>query len=225
MPKSKRSKVVPLTKVKKKTKDAKAKLIEETRESCEKFQRIFLLSVENERNTFLQVVRQKLRPSRLICGRNKVMQLALGNSPSTECQDNVHKIAERITGQCALLFTDKPRKEIEAFLAEYRPSDYARSGATATETVTLPRGEDTLAKLPHSIEVHLRQLGLPTQLRDGKIHLLGDHVVCKEGKEITADSAQVLKLMDMKMAQFILSVEAIWEREGGKFEDCSVMED
>merc|ERR1711976_292023 len=100
MPKSKRNKVVALTKVKKRPKDAKDKLIEEIRESCEKYSRVFLLSIQNESNSFLGEVRKRLRPGKLVCARNKVMQLALGTTPATECQDGIHQIAERITGQC-----------------------------------------------------------------------------------------------------------------------------
>jgi mRNA turnover protein 4 len=225
MPKSKRNKVIALTKTKKKPKDAKDKLIEEIRDSSGKFSRLFLLAMENERNAFLQEIRQKLRPGRLICGRNKVMQLALGMTPEAECQDGIHKLAGKITGQCGLLFTDKAPAEVQAFFAEYRPTDYARCGATATETVTLPRGTDALAKLSHSIEAQLRQLGLPTQLKEGKIHLLGDHTVCTAGKELSSDAAQVLKLLEIKQAQFTMSVEAHWQRDGGKFVDCNALED
>mmetsp|Transcript_1581 Transcript_1581/g.4810 ORF Transcript_1581/g.4810 Transcript_1581/m.4810 type:complete len:225 (+) Transcript_1581:75-749(+) len=224
MPKSKRSKVVPLTKVKKRPKEKKDKLIDEVRDASSKFKNCFLLSITNERNALLQVVRQRMRPSRLFCAKNKVMQLALGTTPEAECQDNIHKLSQQISGPCGLLFTDKSPSDVQSFLAEYRPSDFARSGATATETVTLPRGTDALAHLPHSIEHHLRQLGMPTQLRDGKIHLLGEHTVCKEGQELTADAAQVLKLLDLKQAQFTMEVEAHWQR-GGKFKDYSALED
>mmetsp|Transcript_9841 Transcript_9841/g.26713 ORF Transcript_9841/g.26713 Transcript_9841/m.26713 type:complete len:225 (-) Transcript_9841:122-796(-) len=224
MPKSKRSKVVPLTKVKKRPKEKKDKLLDEIREAASKFKYIFLLSIENERNNFIQVVRQRLRPSRLICAKNKVMQHALGMTPSAECEDNIHKLAAMITGQCGLLFSDKTPSDVQSVLAEYRPADFARSGAKATETVTLPRGVDALAHLPHSIEHHLRQLGMPTQLQNGQIHLHGDHTVCKEGQELTADAAQVLKLMDMKQAQFTMAVEAHWQK-GGKFKDYTELND
>jgi len=224
MPQSKRNKVVALTKTKKQPKEKKDNLIEEIRECCEKYARVYLISVENERNNFLQAIRAKLRPGRLICAKNKVMQLALGTTPAQECQDGVHQIATRITGQCALLFSNQDPAEVQQLFAEYRPSDFARAGAIASETVVLPRGQEALAALPHSIEAHLRQLGMPTQLLEGKIHLLGDHTVCTEGKELSSDAAQVLKLLDIKQAQFLLSVSAHWCR-GGKFVDCEDLED
>eukprot|EP00928_Gymnodinium_smaydae_P046361 TRINITY_DN30880_c0_g1_i1.p2 TRINITY_DN30880_c0_g1~~TRINITY_DN30880_c0_g1_i1.p2 ORF type:complete len:226 (-),score=65.15 TRINITY_DN30880_c0_g1_i1:55-732(-) len=225
MPKNKRNKVVSLTKTKKKPRDNKDKLIEEIREHCSKAARVYLLAIENERNSFLQEVRKQLRPGILVNGRNKVMQLALGTTPESECQDGVHKIAEMITGHSALLFTDKAPAEVQGFFAKYHPSDYARSGQTATETVTLARGTDALAKLPHSIEAHLRQLGLPTQLVEGRIHLLGDHTVCKAGDSLTTDAAQVLKLLEIKQSQFSVNVEAHWARETGAFVDCTALED
>ena len=67
MPKSKRAKVVSLTKVKKRPKEKKDDLIEDIRESCEKFSRVFLVSIENERNQFMQEVRKQLRPGKLVC--------------------------------------------------------------------------------------------------------------------------------------------------------------
>eukprot|EP00440_Ansanella_granifera_P063766 gb/GFBE01069131.1/.p1 GENE.gb/GFBE01069131.1/~~gb/GFBE01069131.1/.p1 ORF type:complete len:213 (+),score=73.97 gb/GFBE01069131.1/:1-639(+) len=212
MPKSKRNKVVALTKVKKRPREDKDKLIEDIREAFEKYTRLYLVSIENERNNFLQEVRKQLRPGKLVCAKNKVMQLALGTSPENECHENVHKIAEKIAGQCALLFTDQGPDDVQRLFAEYRPSDFARSGAPAKETVMLPKGLDALAKLPHSIESHLRQLGLPTVLKEGKIHLLGDYTVCKAGEELSADAAQVLKLLDMKQAEFSLTVEDHWQK-------------
>lgn len=224
MPKSKRNKVISLTKVKKKTRDAKDKHIDSIRSCCEKYSRCFLVSIENERNTFMQEVRKRLRPSTIVCAKNKVMQLALGMTPSSECQDNIHKIANKISGPCALLFTDKAPVEVQTLFNEYRPLDYARAGATAIETVQLTKGPDALSRLPHSIEAHLRQLGLPTMLREGVIHLLGDHTVCKEGQELSADAAQILKLLDVKQARFLMTVEAHWTK-GGAFEDCDELED
>mmetsp|Transcript_123600 Transcript_123600/g.242498 ORF Transcript_123600/g.242498 Transcript_123600/m.242498 type:complete len:225 (-) Transcript_123600:215-889(-) len=224
MPKSKRNVKVSLTKTKKRPREKKDALIEEIRTCCEKYPRLYLLSLQNERNVFLQAVRQHFRPGRLICAKNKVMQLALGTSPESECQDGVHQVAEMITGPRALLFTDRAPAEVHSYFADYRPIDFARAGAQATETVVLPRGKDALANLPHSIEAHLRQLGMPTQLLEGKIHLLGDFTVCTQGKELTSDAAQILKLLDLKQAQFTMNVECHWHK-GGEFKDCNELED
>lgn len=219
MPKSKRAKVISLTKVKKKPKSAKDTLIEEVREAATKFKYALVVSVENERNTFLKEIRRKLGAGcRLFYGKNKLLQHALGTEAQRECEDGIHKVSNMISGHTGLLCTDAPVDKIRDCFAEYQPSDYARCGGLATETVVLPEGEEALSHMPHSIEAHLRQVGMPTQLKAGKILLLGKHTVCKEGQPLTSDQAQVLKLLGIKMAHFRMIVEAKWTKEGGKFE-------
>jgi len=225
MPKSKRAKVISLTKVKKKDKSHKDNHIDEIREASGKYKTALLIRVENERNQFMKEVRRKLHPGRLFYGKNKLMQHSLGMNPESECQDNIHKLAQRISGHCAILFTDSPMNKVREYFEEYRPSDFARCVAIATETVVLPAGADALKDKPHSIEAHLRQIGLPTQLQNGKVIMLGKHTVCKEGQEINADQAQVLKLIDKKMANFEMTILAKWTKESGAFEKFKEMDE
>merc|ERR1719162_668102 len=125
MPKSKRSKQISLTKVKKKDKSLKDGHIDEIRDASGKFKYALLISVENERNHFIKEVRRKLHPGRLFYGKNKLMQHSLGMTPECECQDNIHKLAERIQGHSAILFTNDPVAKIREYFAEYQPVDYA----------------------------------------------------------------------------------------------------
>merc|ERR1712176_579770 len=163
---------------------------------------------------------------KIVCARNKVMQHALGISKETERQDNIHQLAQLITGNCGLMFSNKPPADVQGFFATFKPVDYARCGAIATQTVTLPKGFYVLAHLAGSIEAHLRALGLPTRLHEGRVQLLGNHVVCKEGQEISADVAQILKLLGVKMAKFTVTVEAHWSKAGGgTFVDCNELDD
>lgn len=49
---------------------------------------------------------------RFFFGKNKVMSYALGKSAQEEIQNNLHKLALKIEGQCGLLFTNKPVDEV-----------------------------------------------------------------------------------------------------------------
>lgn len=44
---------------------------------------------------------------RFFFGKNKVMSYALGKSAQEEIQNNLHKLALKIEGQCGLLFTNR----------------------------------------------------------------------------------------------------------------------
>lgn len=60
MPKSKRQKLMHLTQVQKKGREHKDKLFENVRAAVPEYQRCFVFSLENSRNTHLKVVRQEL---------------------------------------------------------------------------------------------------------------------------------------------------------------------
>lgn len=64
MPKSKRAKVVHLSKTEKKGKELSQRLFSNIREAADKYQYIFVFSVENMRNTYLKGVRAEFADSR-----------------------------------------------------------------------------------------------------------------------------------------------------------------
>ncbi len=69
-------------------------------------------------------------------------------------------------------------------------TDYARSGTKAKEDVVLAEGP--LKQFSHAIEPHLRSLGMPTQLKKGIVTLLQEFTVCKKGKILTPQQANIL---------------------------------
>jgi mRNA turnover protein 4 len=77
------------------------------------------------------------------------MQLALGKSKEDEMKDNLHELSELISGNCALLLTARELEETQEYFNALSHKDYARSGFTSTETITLPAGE--LKDKPHSM--------------------------------------------------------------------------
>ncbi|EER01324.1 mRNA turnover protein 4 mrt4, putative [Perkinsus marinus ATCC 50983] len=217
MPKSKRNQVVNLTKVsKRQTREKKDRAIEEIRKCLEKFRYAYVLKLENQRNKLLKGLRNDLKPGRLFCGRNKVMQVALGVDPESECQEGIHALSERISGEVGLLLTDMTADQLMDILANHEQSNFARSGCISTGDITLEAGDDALSRFPHSQEPFLRKLGLPTLLVNGKIRLMGDYEVCKTGKALTPEQCQLVKLLGIPMAVFRVSIAAQWSKENSK---------
>lgn len=67
MPKSKRARVVHLSKVEKKGKELSERLFNNVREAADNFKYIFVFDVENMRNNYLKEVRQEFSDSRYAC--------------------------------------------------------------------------------------------------------------------------------------------------------------
>lgn len=215
MPRSKRDKKVSLTNTAKKGLQFKQQTVEQLRKCVDEYERIFVFSVENMRNGKLKDLRDDWKnDSRFFFGKNKLMQLALGKSKEDEVHDNLHKLSKRLIGQCGLLFTNRSKQEVVDFFESFSAPDFARSGFVATEDVTLPEGP--LPDFPHSLEPHLRQLGMPTSLQRGIITLVKDYVVCKKGAVLKPEQARILKLMGKQMAEFRVTLKCMWGKDGGK---------
>uniref|UniRef100_R4G5E5 Ribosome assembly factor mrt4 n=2 Tax=Rhodnius prolixus TaxID=13249 RepID=R4G5E5_RHOPR len=221
MPKSKRDKKVSLTKTTKKGLEAKQRFLEAIRNSVNEYNNIFVFSVDNMRNTQLKELREKWKHSRFFFGKNKVMTLGLGRKKEDEVEDSLHHISSRLKGQCGLLFTNESPADVISYFESYSSQDFARTGFKATETVHLEAGG--LPDFPHSLEPHLRQLGLPTILQKGIVTLTKEHTVCKEGDLLTSEQARILKLLGNKMSTFKVTLVSMWSK-GGKFKELVPVE-
>lgn len=109
-----------------------------------------------------------------------------------------------MSSEVGLLFTNKSAEEVKNYFAEFVKPDYARSGAIATQTITLPegpvrRGADPM---PHNMEPLLRSLGMPTVLKNGIVTLLVPYTLCMEGETLSTNQAHLLKLFYHQLAEF-----------------------
>ncbi|KAL9000296.1 MAG: hypothetical protein Q9169_001013 [Polycauliona sp. 2 TL-2023] len=208
MPRSKRAKVVHLTKTQKKGKELTLRLYANIRECIPQYPYIYVFSVENMRNNHLKDVRSQLASdSRVFFGKTRVMAKALGDSPSTEPYPATSLLGAHLSD----------------YLATFRPISYARAGTVASYSFTLPSGmlytrggeipitEDV--PLAHSLEPSLRKLGVPTRLEKGRVMLDEEFQVCKEGEVLGSGQTTLLKMFGVAMAEFGVEVRAWWIKE------------
>lgn len=80
--------------------------------------------------------------------------------------------------------------EFFSYFDNLRLSDFARAGTMASQTVILEEGP--LPEFSHSMEPQLRQLGLPTSLKKGVIHLNTEYKVCDIDQCLTPEQAKIL---------------------------------
>ena len=217
MPRSKRNKVVHLTKTAKKDREWKGGLIDDIRQCVDEYKNVYVFSWDNMRTNRLKLLRNELSTSRFFLGRNKVAQVAFGRTPEDEYKENLGALSTEVTGERGLLFTDLNPKDVRKAFAAATSDDYARSGFVATETVEVPAGP--MPQFLHSMEPGLRKLGLPTKLNVGVIELIQDYTVCTKGETLSPEQCRMLKLFEKKMATFSLQLVCRWHDD--TFEDYS----
>lgn len=209
MPKSKRAKIVPLSKTKAKSRDDKDVLVDKIRDSLDQFTHVYTFTIQNIRTNILQQIREERRDdTRMFLGNNKLMMLALGRDEETSAKPNLHKLSTFLTGHCGLLCTNLSKKEVKEYFQGVGAQVYARTGQIAAQSLVLPAGP--LAQFPHSMFDHLSKLGLPIKLDKGVIVLLQDTTVCEADDTLSAEAAQLLKLFGMQTAEFRIDLTAHW---------------
>ena len=216
MPKSKRNTKVNLSKVVKATKERKEKLLNQIRLAVEEYDNVFVWEEHNMRNNTMKDLKCKeWAHSKFFYGKVKLMALALGKTRALETRKNLHKLVPHLTGHVGLLFTNKDKTEVKAFFEEFSAFHYATSGETATEPVVLEAG--ILDQFPHSIEPHLRELGMPVKLNKGSVELMKQYTVCTEGELLRPNQCRILKLLGYQMSKFTIKLKCCCSKDG-KFE-------
>jgi mRNA turnover protein 4 len=209
MPKSRRTKVVSLTKTKAKGREHKESLVDHVRSALETYPHVYTFSVSNMRTNLLQQCREDRREdSRFFLGNNKVMSIALGKDAESSAAPNLWKMTKFLTGHSGLFFTKLDKKEVKDYFTSIGGTVFARTGSKATLSFHIKAGP--LPQFPHNMMELLRKLGLPVKLDKGMIICEEETVVCEPGEELTADAAHLLKLFNMETAQFGLMLTAHW---------------
>lgn len=244
MPRSKRNRVLPTSKVKKNHKDLAKRLHSSIQTALDTYAYIYVFSVTNMRNNALKSIRSELSDSRIFMGKTKLMAHALGTTPETAYTDGVEKLSPHLTGEVGLLFTNRTPTEVEDFFSTRTERDYARAGTVADEAFTIPHGELTTKygveggqddPLPMSIEPTLRKLGVPTRLVRGKVVLeegaeegfgmeSDGYVVCREGDTLDSRQTTILKIFGVRMAEFRVQLRASFEKESATVKEIGEME-
>lgn len=214
MPKSKRNKVLTLSKTGKKGFDRRVDLVNLIQKSCDEYASIYLFSVSNMRNQKMKDVRQKWLTSRFFFGKNRVMALGLGQTKENEYKENLHELSKHLSGEVGLMFTNESDEDVVKWFNSFKEEDYARSGNVATQTVTLPAGELDQNTFPHSMEPSLRALGLPTALVKGVVNLTQDYLVCTEGEKLSPTQCTILKHFSIPTVEFQVELKCVWHSSG-----------
>lgn len=227
MPKSKRNKVVPLTKAKKKGREWKEGLVAQCRAAADAYPSLWLFRHDNARNDRLKALRDQAAPdSRFVMGSTRLLQVALGRGEADEYRPGYSRLTPLLKGQAGLMFTRLEKDDAKALLASFEHDDFARAGSKSTVDFSLPAGPltnpSTGEPLAHTLEPLLRKHGLPTRLNKGVIELLADHVVSRRGQTLDPNQAAVLRLFEVKSAACRLVPIACWTEGTGGDEEGTV---
>lgn len=208
------------------TRDHKSKYIEQVREAIESHEAVYLFNYENMRSNKFKDVRIEFRnDSRIFLGKNNLLQIALGRTCEEEYSENLRHVAKRIVGgSVGLLMTSKPAKQVEGYFESLSEPDYARAGARSVAEVTIT--QDKMVNFPVSMMEQLRKLGMPVEIKQGKVVLrdgLSEYRLCKKDEVLSAEQCKLLKHFDIKLVNFEVKLLCRWSN--GEFVELNEMDE
>lgn len=157
-------------------------------------------------------------PSKIMLGKNKLLQIAFGKTPEDEYSDNLRHVSKEISESVGLLFTSRPRSEVDEFFSNFSEPDFARSGFVAPRDVIV--SNEMLFNHPTSmVDQVFKKLGLPVKIDTGKIVLLedsGEYRLCKEGETLSPEKCKLLTHFGIKLSEFKVKLVCHWSK--GEFE-------
>lgn len=227
MPRSKRSKLVTLAQTDKKGKENKTRIFDEVRSALDAHRYVWVLQLDDVRTPVLQDIRSDWAGSKLIMGKRRVLEKALGDTPEEEYKDNLSRLSKTLTGLPGLLFTDETPETVQAYFSAYTKLDYCRAKSRAPIDFVIPAGivysrggqiaEEEDVPMSHSMEETMRnKMKIPTKISAGKITLAEPYVVCKKGDVLDVRQALILKQFGVAAAEFKVVLVSYFDGESSE---------
>ena len=188
--------VMPLTKVKKKTIEDKRSNMEKVRDLTDQYSHIYVFDVKNFRNPLMKALKKEFEYNgRFYQGKVKPTMVALGTNESNEYRENLRFVSNALlkTAKGAhrgLFFTNNTPDKILKYFKNYKTITFAKTGFVATKDIMINKG--VLEQFVFSQEYVLKKLGLPVLLKNGRLILDQNYIVCQKGQPLKPEQCKLL---------------------------------
>ena len=185
----------------------KQKLVQQMIKDIQHYPLVGLVNFENLPAQQLQGMRAMLREKgvKIYMTRKKLLHLALINSK----KQNIEHLAEKITGLPALIFSDGNPFTLYSLIQRNKSEAPAKAGQKSPKDIIVKAGGTNFA--PGPIISELAAVGIKTKVDQGKLAIISDVKVAKEGDVISPKLAETLKRLDIKPMEIGLNLVAVWE--------------
>ncbi len=198
-------------------KEQKPKMVEELVNLIESHSVVGVLNMHKMPSNALQTMRESLRGIAVIKMTRKTLILkALEKSTKA----NIKELNDKLKDSPALLLSNENPFRLFKILKQNKTPAPAKPGDVAPRDILIQKGPTSLPPGP-SIST-LQKIGLKASVQGGKIAVMADKVVVKEGEKISSDVVDVLSLLKVEPMEVGLDLPYVWE--DGTIYDKSVLD-
>ncbi|MDP6642005.1 MAG: 50S ribosomal protein L10 [Candidatus Nanoarchaeia archaeon] len=194
--------------MKRKIQQKKLKEVEEIKNLANKYSVLGLVDMTNLPSLQLQRMRQQLRNTLYLkMAKKRLIRIALNQLKDKE---NIKEFNDKLKGEAALIFTNENPFKLAKLLGKEKSSAPAKAGQEAPNDIIIPAGPTNFT--PGPVIGELGQLGIKTEVKDGKIAIKEDKLLVKEGEVIDKKAAEILSRLGVEPMQVGLNLIAAYEK-------------
>eukprot|EP01084_Bolivina_argentea_P003253 6087_1 len=218
--------LMSFTKVKKKTIEDKRANMEKVRDLVDQYSHIYVFDTNNFRNPLMKKLKKEFEfNGRFFMGKVKPTMIALGKNEHNEYRDNLRFVANALLkvakgGHKGLFFTNNKPDKINHFFRNYKVTTFAKTGFVATKDYIINKGE--LNQFVFSQEYVLKRLGIPVVLKNGRLILNQNYILCEKGQPLKPEQCKLLELFNEPMAKFCVNIYGYWTNN--EYYECVKMD-
>jgi large subunit ribosomal protein L10 len=188
--------------------DEKTALVKKLTETVKASPIVGVVNLENLPAAQLQKMRKMLIKLHveIVMARKRLLKLALRESKL----ENVDKLIEKVKGMPALIFTKDNPFTLYKTIQKNQSEAPAKPGQISPRDIVVPAGPTNFA--PGPIISELAAVGIKTKVEGGKLSVINDTTIVKEGQEISTKVSETLKRLDIKPMKIGLDLVAVWEK-------------
>ena len=187
--------------------EKKQKQVQELTHDIQSYPIVGLLNFETLPSRQLQKMRSALAQKgvKIRMARKKLLELALQGAK----KPNLEAIQKKIKGMPALLFTKDNPFALYSTIQRSKSPSFAKPGQQAPRDLTVKAGPTQF--VPGPVISELASVGIKTKVEGGKLTIISDTIIAKEGTVISQKVCDMLKRLDIKPMEIGLDLVAVWE--------------
>ncbi len=137
--------------------------------------------------------------------RKRLLRRALESSQKQQ----IASLEEKMKGMPALLLTKSNPFTLAKTIQKNKSEAPARPGQISPRDILIKAGPTNFA--PGPIISELAAVGIKTKVEQGKLSIIADTTIVKEGQPISQKVSETLKRLDIKPMEIGLDLVAVWE--------------
>ncbi len=187
--------------------EEKKRFVQQLAKTIQESPLVGVINMQNLPAPQLQKMRAMLAKQHvtIIMARKRLLSRAMKESR----KENIEGIITMLRGLPALLFSSQNPFALYATIQKNKSEAQAKAGQIAPKEVIVKAGMTNFA--PGPIISELASAGVKTKVESGKLAIINDVTVAREGDVISAKLAETLKRLDIKPMEIGLDLVAVLE--------------